>query len=453
MPSATDNDHLARGIRALALKHWNDACDQLAQAVEQATAKYGDLAPENVEPLILYGKALLGSAIAQSAVLGGAAPGADEAAAAGGATNASFASAGDAAVGGSSSSAAAAAATAGSTTAGPSKPNFHFGGDADDDNDNDDGEEAGAGDDGGANDDDDDEENGAATGGDREDDLESAFQVLDMARATLEKEINADGEGKQEEETGADKLKEKKERLAEVHRLLGDVATESEQFDNAVEEYTSALNLLTSFYAPSNRALSELHMLIALALDFVPNANDRAVSHAEKAKKVLLLKLDELEQVGEPERDDKTKREIEDIKGLMGDVDMKIEDLKTVPVAPAPTATDTALEAFLRQSTATMSSASASGEVNDLTSLVKKKKKPVPAPGVVQEEIKPSPDATGGAAAGAEENTIVIRPEEEEQAATKRKADDEPKGEEGGAADGETAPKKAKLESDAAGSA
>lgn len=44
-----------------------------------------------------------------------------------------------------------------------------------------------------------------------------------MARATLEKEIDAAGE----EETGADKLKEKKERLAEVHRLLGDVATES----------------------------------------------------------------------------------------------------------------------------------------------------------------------------------------------------------------------------------
>lgn len=40
------------------------------------TSKYGDLAPENVESLVLYGKALLGSAIAQSAVLGGAAPGA-----------------------------------------------------------------------------------------------------------------------------------------------------------------------------------------------------------------------------------------------------------------------------------------------------------------------------------------------------------------------------------------
>ena len=36
MSAATDNDHLARGICSLALKHWNDACDQLAQAVEQA---------------------------------------------------------------------------------------------------------------------------------------------------------------------------------------------------------------------------------------------------------------------------------------------------------------------------------------------------------------------------------------------------------------------------------
>lgn len=30
------DDHLARGIRSLALKHWSDACDHLAQAVEQA---------------------------------------------------------------------------------------------------------------------------------------------------------------------------------------------------------------------------------------------------------------------------------------------------------------------------------------------------------------------------------------------------------------------------------
>ena len=40
----------------------------------RSTNTHGDLAPENVDALVLYGKALLGSAIAQSAVLGGAAP-------------------------------------------------------------------------------------------------------------------------------------------------------------------------------------------------------------------------------------------------------------------------------------------------------------------------------------------------------------------------------------------
>ncbi|GAA5867029.1 hypothetical protein JCM3774_003760 [Rhodotorula dairenensis] len=439
MSAVADNDHLARGIRSLALKHWNDACDQLAQAVEQATAKYGDLAPENVEPLILYGKALLGSAIAQSAVLGGAAPGADEAGseAAGGAGAATAAS--------SSSSSGPAASS--SAAARPSKPNFHFGGDAEDDDDDDDGgEDAGEGGPGEDEQSGDEDEGGAAQGGDREDDLESAFQVLDMARATLEKQVDAAGASTADEQ---DTLKGKKERLAEVHRLLGDVATESEQFDNAVEEYTSALDLLTAQYAPSNRALSELHMLIALALDFVPNANERAVAHAEKAKKVLLLKLDELERVDEGNRDDKAKREIEDIKGLMGDVDMKIEDLKTVPVAPAPTATDTALEAFLRQSSAAAASTSGAGEVHDLTSLVKKKKKPVPAPGVVQEEIK-KPDS----AATAEENTIVVRDgPSSDVVPAKRKTDEGEPAEADGASstNGDSGPsKRAKVEQDAA---
>ncbi|GAA5987312.1 hypothetical protein JCM10908_001904 [Rhodotorula pacifica] len=426
--TATESDHLARGIRSLALKHWNDACDELAQAVEHATAQYGDLAPENVEPLILYGKALLGSAIAQSAVLGGAAPGTEEGAANGSSNGAAAGQASGSSSAGTSSAAAPAAA-------GPSKPNFHFGGDAEDEEDDQEGEGEGAVGEGQGAGGEEDEEGGAA-GGDREDDLESAFQVLDMARATLEKEVNAAGESSSPEGAGEDKLKEKKERLAEVHRLLGDVATESEQFDNAVEEYTAALDILTALYASSNRALSELHMLIALALDFVPNANDRAVSHAEKAKKVLLLKLDELEKVKEDERDDKVKREIDDIKGLMGDVDMKIEDLKTVPVAPAPTASDTALEAYLRLQTAAISS-SGSGEINDLTSLVKKKKKPVPAPGVVQEEIKP-----------AEENTFVIKKDEDASTteAVKRKVEEDSEAN----ADAESAQKKAKVEDGAA---
>lgn len=96
----------------------------------------------------------------------------------------------------------------------------------------------------------------------------------------------------------------------------------SAQFDNAVAEYTVALSVLSSIVPPYSRALSELHMLIALALDFVPDAVSRAVDHAEKARAVLLLKVKQLEEVeGKGERDLK---EIQDIMELMGDVDMKV---------------------------------------------------------------------------------------------------------------------------------
>ncbi len=96
----------------------------------------------------------------------------------------------------------------------------------------------------------------------------------------------------------------------------------TEQFDNAVDEYSEALSTLAAFLPPYHRQLSELHMLIALALDFVPDAVARAVEHAEKAKEVLALKIEQLEQLESPSELDK--RELAQIKELIGDVDMKV---------------------------------------------------------------------------------------------------------------------------------
>lgn len=63
-------------------------------------------------------------------------------------------------------------------------------------------------------------------------------------------------------------------------------------------------------------------MLIALALDYVPDAVERAVGHAEKARDVLVAKLVQLRGIeGKTERDE---REIVDIGELMGDVEMKV---------------------------------------------------------------------------------------------------------------------------------
>lgn len=175
---------------------------------------------------------------------------------------------------------------------------FSFGGDAPDDDDDEDGE----GDEG----DGDDEEEGAGAAVDRDDELENAFISLDMARAIFEK---MDGD-------------EAKQKRADVHKLLGEVAQESEQFDNAVNEYQAALDILTAILPPYNRALSELHMLIALALENLPDSIDKAVKHAELAKDVLLHKIEQLDKL--QDKTEKDTKEIADIKDLMGDLDMKV---------------------------------------------------------------------------------------------------------------------------------
>lgn len=91
-------------------------------------------------------------------------------------------------------------AEAGPSTALASSAAFHFGGDAEDEDDEE--EEEG---------DDDEEEGDEQGGGDREDDLETAFLMLDTARAIWEKVDTEEGKAK----------------LAEAHRMLGDVASES----------------------------------------------------------------------------------------------------------------------------------------------------------------------------------------------------------------------------------
>jgi HAT1-interacting factor 1 len=178
------------------------------------------LSPKNVEGLVLYGKALLGSAIAQSAVLGGGAP------TDGGTSDLSLNQNIALTAKENADASNGAGSSAQPAVAGLSNAAFSFGGDAEE-------EEEGEGEQGEGGEG---EEEEGAPGGDREDDLESAFQVLDLARSILEKELErleseGEGKGKGKEGDKADghvKGSEKtKDLLADVHRLLGDVATES----------------------------------------------------------------------------------------------------------------------------------------------------------------------------------------------------------------------------------
>ncbi|GAA6025526.1 hypothetical protein JCM11491_000526, partial [Sporobolomyces phaffii] len=299
--AAVHADHLAQGIRFLALSKYAQASESLSYAVEALTELNGEIAMDNVEALILYGKALLANAIEQSAVLGGQAP----------------TTSGPGPTDHTTPATSTSTATDANANAGPSNAAFSFSGDADDDDD-DEGEN---------------ERDGEGEDGGPDDDFEQAFVVLDMARRTIELELErlereiADHKEDQDATAARADLDKvtvtRKETLAEVHRLLGDVATESEQFENAVEEYSAGLSILTQTRPPSDRILSEQHMMLALALEFLPDQTPRAVSHAEKAKSVLVVRLRELEAKDTAAITERERKEVQDLKELIVDVENK----------------------------------------------------------------------------------------------------------------------------------
>ncbi|SCZ87418.1 BZ3500_MvSof-1268-A1-R1_Chr2-2g04884 [Microbotryum saponariae] len=325
---------MAAATRHFALKQWSLAAEQASYAIEAIEKQHGELSKESADALMLYGKAALQNAISQSAVLGG-----------GNAKAEQTEEAVQQAVG-SSSSATNPQAVAASWK-------FSFGGDAEDDDD----EEGAEGDD---------EDGGdEAMMVDRDDELEGAYSAFEMVRAIWSR----DNDGSKETQI----------KIAEAQRMCGEVERESEKFDLAIKEYESALAILTSVLEPSNRTLSELHMLIALAYDMIPDSVPQAVHHAEQSKAVLLTKLAELEKAQKEggdagAGDDRVQKEIIDIKELIGELEEKIEDLKFVPEEAPKTEAEKQIDALLQNSNFT--NALKSGQVNNLNSLVKKKKLP-----------------------------------------------------------------------------
>lgn len=170
---------------------------------------------------------------------------------------------------------------------------FHFGGDGD------------------LSEGEDDEEEGEGEGeeDEKEDDYSNAFQTLEIARVIYERAEGADAQRK----------------LVEIHKLQGDVMTEDEQFGEAIKSYEQALEILEKVAEPHDRSLAELYMLIALSFDLTQEPK-QAVTYAERAKKVLLAKLEQLKSSDASDEDakDKIARETKEIQEVMGDVDLKV---------------------------------------------------------------------------------------------------------------------------------
>ncbi|KNF03742.1 hypothetical protein PSTG_03264 [Puccinia striiformis f. sp. tritici PST-78] len=376
---------LAAGSRAFAFKNYAIATECFSKACEKLTTHH----PENYSAIIdahlSYGKALLRNAINLGSLSGGLNahnPTATEPEDATPEVN------GDAP---SSSKVGPAEASTASTSKPPKpdtskgikgNPQIHFSGDDSDEDEDAGGEE-------------DEEIDQAEEPVTVEDELENAFQVLDFARQSILTQIDSSKDQPEH-------VKKLQTKLIDVYDLIAQVHQEGEQFEQAVESYKSSLEVKKSRTDAPAGTIAETHLMIALALELIPDEGEsmkQAIGHIDEAIDLMKSQLDKLthqqsvSQTGQegqekpaesvegdkekPEAAEKLKSEIEETQSLIGELEAKREELKTVPQAPAMTEADKALQAYLAAVNSNPSTTNGKAAINDLTSLVKKRARPV----------------------------------------------------------------------------
>ncbi|CAO3620639.1 unnamed protein product [Mucor fragilis] len=213
-------------------------------------------------------------------------------------------------------------------------------------------------------DDEEDDDDEGEAGNTADEDFETAWDILDVARLIFEK--------------GEDN--KSKLNLADVHLCLGDVSLETEKFNEALSDYEKAIEIKQSVLEDDDRELAEAHYKYALALEFSTEKADQALPELQKAVNVLKKRISNLEAGGDGSKgkgkgkatdvDEKALEEVKEINELIPDMELKIEELTTRQ------ATEKEAEAMLKAMlglTKTSTELTASTPVNDLSTLVKRK--------------------------------------------------------------------------------
>ncbi|BDA49698.1 probable histone-binding protein N1/N2 [Coccomyxa sp. Obi] len=160
------------------------------------------------------------------------------------------------------------------------------------------------------------------------DDMKLAWEMLEVARTICPKD--------------------KPLQLADVLMLLGDLAMETERFDSAMTDYEQALGLLKAHLQADDRRIAEAHYKLSLTLHFLDNAED-ALKHARAAVAVCNARIAHLAPAAAaaapadteepaasagadaPAAEDAAlaaQREIADLKGVLSDLAVKVEELE-----------------------------------------------------------------------------------------------------------------------------
>jgi HAT1-interacting factor 1 len=321
-------DLSAKGTSHYAQRQYGEAADLFARAAELQAELNGEMDPANAEVLFLYGRSLFRVGQSKSDVLGGRAggekkkkdvkPKKEE----GGAGLAVIAEGAEKAeekveegVG--------------------KKPLFQFTGDENFE-------------------DSDEDEDAEAEGEEEEDDdeLATAFEVLDLARVLFTRRLEelaaapAEDAGKgKEAETGDSALtRHVKERIADTHDLLAEIALESERFPSAVADFKAALGLKKELYEKASEIIAEAHYKLSLALEFasmtttgeegeeaaaaakegVVDEEMRGEAADEMQSAIESTKLKLAAREAEEEQTDETARQIKDVKEIVAEMEQRV---------------------------------------------------------------------------------------------------------------------------------
>lgn len=315
---------LAVGRRHLAVRDYHAATESLAKACEMLAKTHGDTADECAEAYLWYGKALLGLSREESGVLGSGIPGdnedddnddendenGDEESKEKGEV-ANDENVDESKEQGEIANEKVKKNEAESTTK-EEEPTSSTAKESD--------EKPGS-----SNDDQNDDSVLNLENEDDVDNLQLAWEMLELSRSILQKRV-------------ADSGSAGRALLADAHLALGEVALESETYDKAVLDMVSCLEIQKDLYGSDDRRIAETHYQIGLANSLASNFED-AITHFKNAANILESRIKTLENPGAAAEDATVKKytnadpfysveaELKELKELLPEIQEKIQDM------------------------------------------------------------------------------------------------------------------------------
>ena len=264
------NHLIAQATHHYSKKDYDTAVELYADATELQAELHGEMSPSNADLLYAYGRCLYHVAVKNSDVLGsrvaGEKPKAKQRRGAGSKDVAKADQSvqrSEQKVEGTISGAVEreeAQIKAGDTAADTcKKPYFQFTGDENFDISDEEDENG-----------DDQQETGEDVAADQEDDFANAYEVLDMARVLLGKQIEDRQAFQRKEEAQGEsaEIRRIEERLADTYDLQAEISLEGENFSNAAVDLRSALGIKERLFPLESSIVAEAHYKLSLALEF-----------------------------------------------------------------------------------------------------------------------------------------------------------------------------------------